>query len=138
MQTILLKEGDRLYNAGNASDCVYFIESGEIEVRGTGDAGGAPIPVAVLGRGEIVGEMGVINGAPGSTTTVAVENSVLAALDRDTFLRAFGGENGLGVSLLKMICKRMCDSKPVAHGNIPPGIVSGPDLQQVRIFGGTP
>ena len=32
----------------------------------------------------------------------------------------------------------MCDIKSVAHGNIPPGIVGGPDLQQVRIFGGSP
>jgi len=138
MQTILLKEGDTLYSVGEASDCVYFVESGEIEVRRADNTGGDPVPVAVLGRGEILGEMGVINGVPRSTTTVAVENSVLAALDRKTFLKAFGGEDGLGVSLLKMICKRMCDIKSVAHGNIPPGIVGGPDLQQVRILGGSP
>ena len=114
MQTILLKEGDTLYSVGEASDFVYFVESGEVEVRRADESGGDPIPVAVLGRGEIVGEMGVINGVPRSTTTVAVENSVLAALDRNTFLKAFGGEDGLGVSLLKMICKRMCDIKSVA------------------------
>jgi hypothetical protein len=138
MKTILLKEGDVLYNAGDASDGVYFIESGEIEVRRAGTSEGAPVPVAVLGRGEIVGEIGVINSAPRSTTTVAVENSRLAVLDRETFLKAFGGEDGLGVSLLKLICKRMCDIKSVAHGNIPPGVVGGPDLQQVRILGGSP
>ena len=114
MHTILLKEGDTLYSVGD------------------------PIPVALLGRGEIVGEMGVINGVQRSKTTVAKENTVLVALDRNTFLKAFAGEDGLGVSLLKMICKRMCDVKSVAHRNLPLGIVGSSDLQQVRMLGGSP
>lgn len=49
MQTILLKEGDTLYSVGVASDFVYFVESGEVEVRRADESGGDPIPVAVLG-----------------------------------------------------------------------------------------
>ena len=73
--------------------------------------------------------MGVINGLQRTTTTGAKENTVLVALDRNTFLKAFGGEDGLGVSLLKMICKRICDIKSDAHGNLPPGIIGSSDLQ---------
>ena len=51
MQTILLKEGDTLYSVGVASDFVYFVESGEVEVRRADESGGDPIPVAALGFG---------------------------------------------------------------------------------------
>jgi hypothetical protein len=52
------------------SDALFVVVSGQAAVvgRGPGDAGGADHIVAMLGRGDLVGELSVLDGSPRSTT----------------------------------------------------------------------
>jgi voltage-gated potassium channel len=55
-------------------DCMYFIASGEVEVRG----GAAPVR---LGPGAFFGEVALLTGDPRNATVVATRRSTLLALD---------------------------------------------------------
>ena len=101
MQTVKLQAGEVLYRAGDISDKVYFIEAGEVEVRRVMDH--QEVTVATLGKGQMLGEMGVVRNCVRSTTIVAATPLTLASIDTNEFKEAFGGEKGVGLKLLRMI-----------------------------------
>ncbi len=108
MQSVHLKASDVLYHEGDVSDGVYFIEAGEVEVRRAIRSG--DITLAILGKGQIIGETSVVLHAPRSTSVVAKTAVDLAKIDADKFLEAFGGANDLGLKLLRMVCNRLSAS----------------------------
>jgi CRP-like cAMP-binding protein len=105
MRTIRLEDGETLYLEGERSEHVYLIEAGAISVLRTVD--GEEIPLAELGRGQILGEMGVLRSEPRSTTTRAVGRTRLLGMPADRFLDAFGKDNPWGVRILRMLCERL-------------------------------
>lgn len=136
MRTLSLQLGDVLYREGDPSDQVYFIESGMVEVRRSLD--GDDVVVATLGKGEILGEMGIIRECPRSTTILAAGDVRLVALDRNTFLTAFGGKNGLGLKLLRMICERLCTTTDNAQAPVPPDQALRQSIGDIRLLPGSP
>jgi len=105
MDAIHLRAGDVLYREGEESDAVYFIENGRLEVRRETDP--AAPALAVLGKGEIIGEMGVVRATVRSASIVAVSDATLSRIDGPTFIKAFGGPDGLALKLLRMVCDRL-------------------------------
>jgi predicted acylesterase/phospholipase RssA/CRP-like cAMP-binding protein len=79
-----LAAGDVLFEEGDPSDAAYFVTAGRLRVSQRGTDGGAQV-VAELGRGEVVGELGLLDHAPRSATVRAVRDSTLAALSADVF-----------------------------------------------------
>jgi predicted acylesterase/phospholipase RssA/CRP-like cAMP-binding protein len=79
-----LAAGELLFEEGDPSDAAYFIAAGRLRVSQR-DADGSSQPVAELGRGEVVGELGLLDHAPRSATVRAVRDSTLAALSADVF-----------------------------------------------------
>jgi voltage-gated potassium channel len=73
---------------GEPGDCMYFIASGEVEVRLR--------PGAVrLGAGEFVGEIALLTGEPRNATIVAVQPSTLLTLDVVDFRQLLGRQPDL-------------------------------------------
>ncbi len=144
MQTVKLQAGEVLYRAGDISDKVYFIEAGEVEVRRVMDH--QEVTVATLGKGQMLGEMGVVRNCVRSTTIVAATPLTLASIDTNEFKEAFGGEKGVGLKLLRMICDRLCATTEAVHVAGDPahsGSVAGmqllgasPELQSLLGVGG--
>lgn len=132
MQTVKLQAGDVIYKEGDQSDKVYFVESGEVEVRRS--VSGSDVTLASLGKGQMLGEMGVIRDCPRSTTIVAASQVKLSVIERDAFKGAFGGDDGVALSLLRMICDRLCATNDAAH----PEPIEETDNYELRLFGGTP
>lgn len=132
MQTVKLQAGDVLYREGEESDKVYFVEVGEVEVQRS--VAGANVTLATLGKGQMLGEMGVIRDCPRSTTIVAVSPVKLTVIERTAFKGAFGGDDGVALSLLRMICDRLCATNDATHAEP----AEKADSYELRLLGGTP
>lgn len=79
-----LAAGDVLFEQGDPSDAAYFIVAGRVLVA-LRDGDGPATPVAELGRGEVVGELGLLDRAPRSATVRAVRDTTLAVFSTDVF-----------------------------------------------------
>ncbi len=76
-----LAAGDVLFREGDAADAAYFVVNGRLVVSRHDDDGGGrdgSVRIAELGRGDIVGEIGLLDDAPRAATVVAARDSTLA------------------------------------------------------------
>lgn len=98
--------GRVLFREGDTPRGAFLIECGEIEIiRNEGSAN--EVKLAVLGSGEIVGEMGLIDGAPRSATARAIETTTVTALDDYAFEQLIArAEPGLA-AIVKVLMKRL-------------------------------
>ncbi|MBI4184925.1 MAG: ion transporter [Proteobacteria bacterium] len=74
LKTDVVPSGATVMRRGEPGDCMYFIVSGEIEVR----LGPRPLP---LGPGDFFGEIALVTGGPRTATAVATTETTLLALD---------------------------------------------------------
>jgi diguanylate cyclase len=74
-----LRAGERVFSEGDPPTCAYLIESGHIEIVTLQD--GAPLVLSVLGEGDLLGEMAIIDAAPRTATARALTDSVLIPVD---------------------------------------------------------
>lgn len=78
--------GEIVFRQGDTGDAWYVIAEGRLTVRASRDGGGGDEQVvASLGRGDCVGELAVLDGAPRTATVRAEEDCVLLRLDRGRF-----------------------------------------------------
>jgi len=75
--------GSVIMRRGEAGDCMYFVASGEVEVRVS------PGPV-YLGPGDFFGEAALLTGLPRNATVVAWRQSTLLSLDIVDFRHLLG------------------------------------------------
>lgn len=83
-ERLLLKTGEVLFSEGDAGDYAYVVDEGEVKVSRK-DLNGLQLTLATLGRGEIFGELALIDTNPRSATATVMKASELLILDRDTF-----------------------------------------------------
>lgn len=107
MKQTKFKAGDAIYREGDDSDAVHIITNGRVEVSRLAE--GSQATLAILGRGQIFGESGVIRDRKRSTTVRADTDVILQSIPKDKFLQAFSLENPLALSLLRMLCQRLSD-----------------------------
>jgi len=74
----------QVVRAGERTDFVYLILSGKLNVL-VGDEEGREAILAVLGPGELFGEMGMLDDEARSATVMAVTPSVLVAISKTDF-----------------------------------------------------
>jgi voltage-gated potassium channel len=75
--------GAVIVRRGEPGDCMYFVASGEAEVRVQ------PEPVR-LGPGDFFGEVALLTGGPRNATIVAARHCILLALDIVDFRELLG------------------------------------------------
>jgi CRP/FNR family transcriptional regulator len=83
-RTIALREGETLFERGDAGDGCYWLRRGVLTVSVT-SANGEQRILAVLGPGELVGEIAMIDGLPRSATVQAVRPCELTFVSRAAF-----------------------------------------------------
>ena len=87
-QEEVFQKGQTVFRERDAGGKLYLVLSGVIEVSKAA-AGGPPLPLARLGRGEILGEIAAFDGGPRSATATAgvVAETHLASWDVASFQR---------------------------------------------------
>src|SRR5262245_22566898 len=81
-----IEAGKLLFAADEPGDGCYRLEQGLLKVYVTSDHGVDRI-IAILGPGAIVGELSMIDGQPRSASVLALSDSVLSFVKRESFIR---------------------------------------------------
>lgn len=102
---VIAEQGEILFQEGDSGDCAYLIESGAIEVSVR--QGGADVPVAILGPGDVLGEMAMIDGQRRSGTARAQARSMLLTITRDQLARRMSQTDPVLRLCLTMLVQRL-------------------------------
>jgi len=88
-QRLLLRSGELVFEEGEHGDRAYVIDSGNIRIsRSRPD--GSHLVLAILGRGDLFGELALIDDLPRSASAEALGDVELISLERDMFTRQTG------------------------------------------------
>jgi CRP/FNR family cyclic AMP-dependent transcriptional regulator len=101
-----LPAGVRLMASDTPGDSAYVIRQGAVKVH-VEQEDGRDVIVAILGPGEIVGEMSVIDRELRSGSVVTLEDSVVFWIDRDTFQNCLRTMPKLTLNLTEILTKRL-------------------------------
>jgi len=94
-----------LYRQGDASDCAWLIEQGTIELTST--LGRRTSHLGVFGPGELIGELGMLDGGPRTATAIARSDCVLLAIEHDPFLERLESGDPIVKSLVDSLLHRI-------------------------------
>ena len=73
--------GETIFESGDVGDCAYLIEKGSVEV--VIDQGGEEFRLSVLKKGELFGEVALIDHGPRTATVRALKKTVLIPFPRE-------------------------------------------------------
>jgi EAL domain-containing protein (putative c-di-GMP-specific phosphodiesterase class I) len=99
-----LFSGEILYRQGDPSDCAWLIERGAIELNSV--QGWRTIHHGLLGPGELIGELGMLDGAPRSATAAAHGETALLAIGHDQFLERLSNGDPIVRTLVDSLLRR--------------------------------
>ena len=89
---VVIREGD-------SGDFMVIVLDGQCEIVKIG-AGGLPQRLSLAGPGKTLGEMSMIDGEPRFASCIAVEDTLIAVLDRDSLSRIIAADPRLGIKIL--------------------------------------
>jgi NTE family protein len=106
-----LEAGSYLFHAGEASDSLYVVRSGRLQVLQN------DVVVTELGRGEVVGELGLLIAAPRSASVRAVRDATLVRLTKAQFDNI--ADSGVLAALVRALATRLHQTPPPAVPRAP-------------------
>jgi CRP-like cAMP-binding protein len=102
------RDGATLFALGDPADCVYAILAGDGTVRiGAVDRRGKALMVEVFRRGEIFGEIAVIDGGVRSASAIAEGQLKLVKIPAAAFLTALASCPSLSEALCRVVVRRL-------------------------------
>lgn len=100
-----LEEGSIVYRQATAGRSVCFVVEGELHVVKRDVEGDARI--GVVGKGQSVGEMSIIDGMTRSADVIAATDASVLILRQDNFEKLCVEHPGIGVKILKSFARAM-------------------------------
>jgi len=99
------KAGQTILSEGDLGETAYIVLKGRVQIS-RGSSGGA-LRLAILGPGETLGEMSMIDDKPRSATAVAVDDTELTEIHRDAFYEALQSDPEATIMILKALFERL-------------------------------
>ena len=103
--TVLIQEGDEQ----EIREGMMLVLAGEVTVENSVAAGQDGMVVTVLGPGELIGEMSLLDGGRRSATCVAATDVIVAILTRSGLMRLIEDKPDIAARLLLAIGTRVAD-----------------------------
>ena len=91
---------------GSDSDVAYLIMSGRVEIR-KGAFSQAPQRLAVLGKGEMIGEMALFDDSPRMASVIALEDTTVRVISREELKRRIGTLDPVMRGIMRIMIKRL-------------------------------
>lgn len=103
--------GATVLREGDVSNTSYMllILNGEVTVETSDPVSAGGVPISVLGPGNVIGEMGLIDGSARSATCRAATPLQAAGLTRKALQRLVDEHPKVGARLMVGLCKRLAD-----------------------------
>ncbi len=105
----IFKRGQQIFKVGDPGDCAYLIEEGSVEVLNSRH--GREYRIRLLGKGEMFGEVALIDHQPRTATVRAVEDTVLVPISRKLVEELLAKSDPILHHLLLVILDRFRDEK---------------------------
>lgn len=110
---IFIKEGEVTH-----TDFMVLILEGDVSVESEEASAGGGIVMSNIGPGSLIGEMGLLDGAPRSATCTAMTNLDVAVLSRGAVLELIKDNPAVAARLMSAISKRLADRLREANHHI--------------------
>ena len=99
------RDGEVIVRQGEAGDCMYVIQTGQVEALQEKE--GKEVRLAVLGDGDVFGEMALFERAARSATVRALGDVRVLTVDKRTFLRRIHQDPSLAFRILQKMSYRI-------------------------------
>lgn len=111
MGLVTFGAGATVFKQGDASHTSYLllVLSGDVSVETADPRGGGQVAISVLGPGNVIGEMGLLDGSPRSATCVASTALQAGGLSRRALERLIQDNPRVGAKLMVGLSKRLAD-----------------------------
>jgi CRP/FNR family cyclic AMP-dependent transcriptional regulator len=100
----VFQKGNVVCLKGDESDCLYIIDTGEAEIN-VSSVEGKVITLGVLSPGDVVGEVGLLDGGPRTANVIAKTDAHMYKLSREEFEKLLAS---FGPKELKAVTSYIC------------------------------
>lgn len=104
--TVRYRKGEVIFREGEPAERLFLIDEGKVKLSLTSPAG-QELLIAVLGRGQIFGELAVIDRGPRAMDARAMEESRVCSFDSDVFWTMLENRPALARRLLELMARRL-------------------------------
>jgi CRP/FNR family cyclic AMP-dependent transcriptional regulator len=101
-----LVAGEVLLQKGDSAEALYGVRRGTIRIE-TGTEGGDRLVLNVLGPGDLLGEIALLDGQPRTADAIVGEPCELFMLRRNDFLSFIEREPSIAIRLIELLCVRI-------------------------------
>jgi CRP/FNR family cyclic AMP-dependent transcriptional regulator len=139
MSETRIGRGDVLFHEGDSGDRLYVVTDGKIKLGRT-SADGRENLLAILGPGQMFGELSLFDPGPRSATATAVTPCTMMSLGHDELLRWLEDQPSVARGLLNQLAARLRKTSDVVADLVfsdVPGRVAKALLDLSRRFGRT-
>ncbi|WP_127128130.1 Crp/Fnr family transcriptional regulator [Georgenia sp. SYP-B2076] len=106
MTETTLRRGETLFNEGDPGDRLYILTDGKVKLGHTSPDGRENL-IAVLGPGELLGELTLFDPGPRSTTATAVATTRMLELEHKDLMQFLDTRPELAKHMLKALAQRL-------------------------------
>jgi CRP/FNR family transcriptional regulator, cyclic AMP receptor protein len=100
------RRGEVLFREGEPAERMFLIAEGRVKLT-TASPAGQELLIAVLGRGQIFGELGVVDRGPREMDARAMEDMTVFSLTGDQFWTVIEGRPALARRMLELMGRRL-------------------------------
>lgn len=111
-------EGTTILKKGEPGNKLFIIISGEVEVIGDGG-----VRIAVLGKGEVFGEMSLLSGDPVAATVKVVRNAKVLYLNGEYFRKLLNKFPSLQIYLARLLARRLARTNIIRCEELTSGMI---------------
>ena len=93
----------KIFQEGDFGDSMFIILSGKISITNEGQS------IAILEKGQCIGEMSLLDQQPRSAGAIAMEDSVLLKIDQESFYELMASKPEIMREIMKILTQRVRD-----------------------------
>ena len=101
MREVSFDEGQTIFKKGEIGNCMYVIYAGEISIYDH------DTQLAKFGKGDVFGELALLDAEPRSATAITENDVLLFRIDQEDFFDLMEERNELLRSVLTILCQRI-------------------------------